>query len=60
MPRNAIEVIVIAGLGTLVIAILCLLNQGARELLWDVLGRARGEAPPAEPRAGVADPARHA
>jgi hypothetical protein len=60
MPRTTIEVIVILGLGSLVIAALCLVNQGARQLFWDVLGRPQPDAQEAAPRTGPADPAPHA
>ena len=60
MPRATIEIIVILGLGSLVIGVLCIVNQGARELLWDLLGRTPSDAPEPDSRTGCADPAPHA
>lgn len=60
MPRTTIEIIVILGLGSLVIGVLCVVNQGARELLWDLLGRTSSDAEAPGTRTGSPDAAPHA
>jgi hypothetical protein len=50
----------VLGLGSLVIAVLCVANQGARDLLGDLLGRSPSDGDEPDARIGSADSARHA